>query len=148
MVLDKIENYKNYTNLSDRIGKALKYLQETNFTNMELGKHIIDEDNMFALLQEYQTKEPANCKLEGHHKYIDVQYMIKGDEVMGVTTLIHQVPYQKNVVDDYFFYNDDTSLINIKEGMFTIFFPDDLHMPCIKSGQIANVRKVVIKVRI
>jgi beta-galactosidase beta subunit len=40
----------------------------------------------FAIIQEYNTKEIKDCVLEGHVKYIDIQYIIQGVELMGVTT--------------------------------------------------------------
>ncbi len=86
--------------------------------------------------------------MEGHYKYIDIQYIILGVELMGVTTLANQTLVCKNEADDYSFYEGDSSLIKVDEGMFTIFFPDDLHMPCIKFNQISKVKKVVIKIRI
>jgi beta-galactosidase beta subunit len=42
--------------------------------------------SIFAIIQEYNTKEIKDCVLEGHVKYIDIQYIIQGVELMGVTT--------------------------------------------------------------
>lgn len=148
MVIDKISNYKLYAHLHDRIGKAFDYINHHDLDQMELGKHPIDHDDVFALIQEYETKDQADCKLEGHFKYIDLQYMIKGSEVMGVTTLTNQVSIIKNIEDDYAFYEGEPSFVKLEEGMFTLFFPDDLHMPCVKWLQASRVKKVVIKIRV
>lgn len=148
MVLDKIENYKLYTSLNERIARAFSYIRETDFSQMELGKHLIENENMFALVQAYNTKEIEDCKLESHKKYIDVQFMISGDEIMGINSLNDQEITEKNEVNDYFFYKGDYSSIRVNEGMFTIFFPDDLHMPCLKVENVMPVKKVVVKVKI
>jgi len=148
MVLDSIENYKLYTNLSERIAKAFEFITNNDLGNIALGKHIIDGDTVFALVQEYETKDAETCKLEAHYKYIDVQYVIKGTELMGINTLTNQLPVSKSEADDYAFYTDDCSFVKVNEGMFTIFFPNDLHMPCIKMNETATVKKVVVKVRI
>ena len=148
MVIDKIENHKLYIHLSEKISRAFKYIEETDLAQMESGKYLIDNDDIFALVQEYDTKERKECKLEGHYQYIDIQYIISGIELMGVTSLVDQIPIERNEVADYAFYDCDSSLIRVEAGMFTIFFPDDLHMPCIKLNQISKVKKVVIKVRI
>lgn len=148
MILDKIENYKIYTQLSERIAKAFTYIQATDFSQIELGKHLIDGDEIFALVQEYDTKDISECKLEGHVKYIDIQYVISGIERIGITTLKGQTPITVNEENDYYFYDCDSTLIELSSGMFTIFFPDDLHKPGIKFNESSNVRKVVIKVRI
>jgi YhcH/YjgK/YiaL family protein len=148
MILDKIENYKLYVNLSERIGKAFTYIKQTDFSKLEPGKYVIDNENIFALIQEYDTKEKTECKLESHFKYIDLQYMINGSERMGIASLSNQTIISKNEADDYAFYEGDCSVIIVETGMFTIFFPDDLHMPCLKLNQISKVKKVVIKIRI
>ena len=148
MIIDKIENYRLYTGLNKRISKAFDFIVKNDLTKMELGKHKIDGDKIFALLQEYDTKEVSEGKLERHFKYIDLQYVIQGAERMGVSTWTNQIPIDENQEADYAFYSGDSSLIKIDEGMFAIFFPHDLHMPCIKLNDISKVRKVVIKIMI
>ncbi len=148
MILDKIENYKLYANISNRINIAFDYLLNTDLEKIESGKHLIDGENIFALVQEYDTKEKEEGKLEGHYKYIDIQYVIKGVELMGVATLANQMLITKDIEKDYAFYDGDCSYIKVNEGMFAIFFSDDLHKPCIKFNEIAKVKKVVVKVSV
>jgi beta-galactosidase beta subunit len=38
--------------------------------------------SLFLIIQEYNTKEIKDCVLEGHVKYIDIQYIIQGVELM------------------------------------------------------------------
>lgn len=146
MVLDKIENYTRYANLSERMAKGFEFIKSTDLVQIESGTYKIDNDDIFAIVQEYETKEEKNTKLEGHKKYIDIQYVIKGVELMGVTTKKDQKITEVNEEKDYTFFEGETSLVRVEEGMFTIFFPDDLHRPCVKAGQIAKVKKVVVKV--
>lgn len=146
MILDKIENYKLYANINNRINKAFEYLINNNFEQIKPGKYTIDGDNIFALVQEYDTKEKEDGKLEGHYKYIDIQYLIKGSEQMGVTSLTNQMLIIKDIEKDYAFYDGDCSYIKVNEGMFTVFFPEDLHKPCIKLDKTSKVKKVVVKV--
>lgn len=148
MVIDKIENFKLYECLSERIAKAFTFINETDLSAIALGKYEIDKDDIFALVQEYDTKDENECKLEGHSRYIDVQYIISGVELIGVRLLKEQKPVTKNEENDYTFYEGDSDLIRIDKGMFAIFFPEDLHMPCIKSDQRSRVKKVVVKVKI
>lgn len=148
MVLDKIENFKHYEMLSEKIALAFAYINETDFSQIALGKYEIDKDEVFALVQEYDTKDKSEGKLEGHRRYIDVQYIVSGIELMGVTSLANQKLISRNDEDDYAFFEGDSSFVKVDAGMFAIFFPDDLHMPCIKFKQVSKVRKVVIKVRI
>jgi YhcH/YjgK/YiaL family protein len=148
MILDKIENAKIYAGLGERMVKAFAYINATDLLQTAVGKYDIDADDVFAIVQEYDSKELSDCKIEAHRKYIDVQYIVYGVELMGVTTLIDQQPVLINEENDYCIYEGDTSLIKVEAGMFTVFFPDDLHMPGIKFNQISSVKKVVVKVKI
>ena len=149
MIIDHLENAEIYSNMGDRIALALKYISETDFSLVEKGKYPIDGDLVYAVVSEYHTKPIADCKIEAHKKYIDVQYIISGEEAMGLTLLTDQrpsVPY--NEEKDCVFYNAPTSLVNFEPGMFAIYFPSDLHQPCISIGEGGEVKKVVVKVMV
>lgn len=62
MVIDKIENSKLYECLSERITKAFAFINETDLSSIALGKYEIDKDDIFALVQEYETKDKSECK--------------------------------------------------------------------------------------
>jgi YhcH/YjgK/YiaL family protein len=148
MILDTLENYQLYNAINERIAKGFDFLRTTDLDSLSSGKHDIDGDTIFALVQEYQTKPLNECKLESHKKYIDIQYVIRGEEMMGVTTQNNQKIIEVNEEKDYTFYESTTSLVRVSKGMFTIFFPDDLHQPCVQTESAAEVKKVVIKVLI
>jgi len=148
MIIDKIENLRLYEKLSPLFIKAFNYLEETDFNQLVSGKHLIDGDNVFALLQEYETKNAVDCMLEGHQKYIDIQYVLSGEEIMGIASYTNQKvlkPYHAD--NDIAFYDGEYSAVKVAKGNFTIFFPGDLHMPCLKVNVPAMVRKVVVKIR-
>lgn len=148
MVLDKIENSRLYAALGERIDKAFTWLRETDLTQTPVGKYEIDNDDVFALVNEYNTKEIGEGKLEGHRRFIDIQYMVAGTEQIGVTLLDNQDVVEANEDDDCTFYTGTPSLVTVKAGMFAIFFPHDLHMPGIKVSQVSKVKKVIVKVRV
>ena len=148
MILDTLENYQLYNAINERIAKGFDFLRNTDLDSLSSGKHDIDGDTIFALVQEYQTKPLNECKLESHKKYIDIQYVIRGEEMMGVTIQNNQKIIEVNEEKDYTFYEGNTSLVLVSKGMFTIFFPDDLHQPCVQIESAAEVKKVVIKVMI
>jgi YhcH/YjgK/YiaL family protein len=148
MILDSLENYQLYSSINERIAKGFDFLLHTDLDAIPSGKHDIEGDTIFALVQEYQTKPLAECKLESHKNYIDIQYVIRGEEFMGVTTKNNQKILEVNEDKDNTFYEGTTSLVRVSKGMFTIFFPDDLHQPCVQTELASEVKKVVIKVLI
>jgi len=148
MIIDKIENAHLYKNISERINKSFEYIRTTDLKNLPAGRYTIDGENIFALVSEYQTKSESEGKLEAHRKYIDVQYVISGEELMGYVPLGNQQILESyKEENDIVFYTGDKSFTKVSEGMFAIFFPEDVHMPGIASGKSSSVKKLVIKVR-
>jgi len=149
MIIDKIENSHLYNGLSKRIETAFEYIRKTELKIIQPGKYEIDGENIFALISEYKTKSEQEGKLEAHKKYIDVQYVIAGEELMGYAPLSNQTvlePYKEE--NDIVFYEGNKSIIKVSAGMFAIFFPEDVHMPGISAGKNSDVKKLVMKVRI
>ena len=125
MIIDKIENAHLYKNIGDRIKKSFSYIIQTDLKNLAPGKYEIDGENIFALVSKYETKLESEGKLEAHRKYIDVQYVIESEELMGYAPLGGQKvlePYKEE--NDIVFFTGDKSFTKVSEGMFAIFFPD------------------------
>jgi YhcH/YjgK/YiaL family protein len=149
MIIDKIENAKLYSSLNERIIKALNYIISTDLKNITEGRHDIDSDIIYALINIYDTKDREDCHLEAHRKYIDVQFVVSGSELFGYAPLLNQKPHSEyNSEKDFELFDEEPSFIKFETGMFAIFFPEDLHMPGIKINSHARVKKVVIKVMI
>lgn len=150
MIIDNLENSERYSLLHPLLEKALSYLKETNLHATAPGKYSIDGDNVFAIVQEYETLDAANEQMESHKEYMDVQYAISGVELVGLAVLNNQsVSKSYDAETDFMLYEDAPSFFaELAKGMFMIFFPTDLHMPCIKKEKPAAVKKIVIKVKI
>lgn len=149
MIIDKIENAKRYFSLSEGIKKALQFIQSNNLTTIEAGKHVIDGDNVFAIVSEYEPLELEYAVLEGHRRYIDVQYIISGCEQMGYMPLENQTPVEEyDEESDCILFEEDTPLVKMEAGMFAIFFPGDLHKPGVKHDDSGKVKKMVVKVKV
>jgi YhcH/YjgK/YiaL family protein len=148
MIIDTLQNAHLYFTLGNRFKKGFEYLTSTNLIALEPGKYQI-ADGIFALVSEYQTKFPEDAVPESHIKHADIQYMVTGQEFMGYTPYTGQTPtiaYDNN--KDITFYNVPTSLNLVSKGMFTIFFPTDIHQPSVMVNTSETVKKVVIKVEL
>lgn len=149
MIVDKIENAHLYAKTHIGINKALDYIKNTNFLELAKGKYEIEGDEIFAIVNEYETKSPEENLLESHIKYIDVQFIAEGIEQIGFTTLNNQKPVKLyDSVDDYMLFKEPYNLITLNKGMFAIFYPDDIHIPGLMAGTISKVKKVVVKVKL
>jgi biofilm protein TabA len=136
------------------IKKALAFLKETDFSQYENGKFFPEEgnDDQFFMVKHMTTKQVADAKPETHAKYLDIQFLFKGKERMGIVmadgsqTVMEDKLEEKDVI----FYKDiqDETFINMKEGDFCIFFPSDLHRPgCERDGQ-SDITKVLYKINV
>lgn len=150
MIIDTLENAGRYKTFSNGIATAFEYLHTTDLKNIAPGKYEIDGENIFAIVQEYQTLDAVNEQMEAHKKYIDVQYMIDGNEQVGLAILKGLVPSTAyDEATDFMLFSEPPSFFSkLESGMFMIFFPTDLHMPCIKINESTIVKKVVIKVKV
>ena len=149
MILDTIENADQYKLLGKRMATALDYMKTADLSTIDPGKYEIEGSDIFALVQDYDTKNRLECKLESHRKYIDIQYLLKGIEFVGHTLLNNQTPVKEySSEDDYMLFSEESSFFELKPTMFAIFHPSDLHMPSVFEKQPEKVRKVVIKVKI
>lgn len=150
MVIDKLEHADRYTALGYGIRKALEYLQNTDFADIAAGKHVIDGDELFAIVQEYDTMDSVSEQMESHRKYTDVQYVASGVELVGHSLLGNQqVSKEYSEEEDFMLYtNKPDFYTQMAAGTFMIFFPTDLHMPCLRVDGAVRVKKVVVKVKI
>ena len=147
MVSDSIENAHLYYNLSPRIEEALKFLETTDFTDAEEGRIDIDGDNIYALVQRYNTKPEDEGKWEAHRKYTDIQMVVEGSESVCVVNVDYlDIIQEYNIEKDVEFYEGDGDFLQLNEGEFVILFPHDAHMPGIEVEESDKVLKVVIKV--
>ena len=149
MITDVLENAPLYEGLNEKFKKAFAYLRETDFTAIENGKYEINGDNIFAILNEFETKDKHECEAEAHKKHIDIQYVVKGTEMFGYVPLTTQKPViDYDEINDVAIYKEDVSYIKLEAGMFIIFYPTDLHQPEVREFEPVTVKKVVVKIKI
>lgn len=149
MITDLLSNSDLYKNVHPRLAAGLNWLRTTDLASLPLGKAVIDGEHLFALIQEYSPKGPELGKLEAHRRYWDIQYVASGEERMGWVNLGEVTlsePY--NPEREVAFFTGKCNFIRVPAGSFTIFAPQDVHMPGVapEGGTAGLVRKVVVKV--
>ncbi|MBP1990802.1 YhcH/YjgK/YiaL family protein [Paenibacillus eucommiae] len=153
MILGDLKHWeaeKSY--FSPDICKAVDFLKSTDFSKLENGKHEIDGERMFVMINEGATKPKEDLKAESHKSYMDVQYVISGEEKIGLARLTDEQIITDDLMEssDAYLYGhlqDEMELI-LKAGTFVVFFPADLHRPSCTLEQSTVVRKAVVKILI
>lgn len=153
MIVDTLANRHLYTQLSPRLATALAHLADTDFSQLEIGNYPLEGKDIFVIVNDYQTVPKHTAPFEVHQQYIDVQFVVSGEEEFGYLPLADQTPSKAYFADhDYANYDYESNkqaaaFIPLKAGMFALFFPGDIHMPG-TSDTPQQVRKVVIKVKV
>ena len=150
MILDQLDNALLYGALGRNIAIGLALLNEESIQQAAPGKYEVDGENLFYIVDEYKTKPIEAGRLEIHHKYMDIQYIVTGCECIGIAPLeglTEQAPYDGE--KDLAFYNTDPAMskLVLKSGMFAIFWPNEPHMPGRTVENTERVKKIVIKIR-
>ena len=149
MIYDTLDHLEAYRGVHPGVMRGLELLRDTDFSQWEDGRHEIDGERLFILLQSYETK-PENDTPEAHRKYIDIQYLLSGQEQMGVGPLEEMTEeVEARPEGDIWFYHGPLSTILLSGRRFTALWPGDAHAPCIAVDQKpAPCRKCVVKVRV
>ena len=150
MIIDKISNGHLYNNISESIAKALEILQDKQITQKEDGRYEVDGDNLFYMIQRYKTMPLEEGRLEAHKKYIDVQFIAQGQELIGhcnIDNLKVEQPYDPD--GDVVFYEvpEKINTVILTAGSFCILYPHDNHMPSRQVDGPSEVLKIVVKVK-
>ena len=146
MILDKLSNVNMYEHLHPRLTKGLQFLRENDLDSLEVGTYQIEEDKVFVMIQEYDTKLPEVCRFEAHYRYADIQYVIQGVEKMEYTHISEAKVAETDKEKDLMFLEAEGDTFLVKAGSFAIFTPEDAHIPGMCADQPQPIRKAVVKV--
>ena len=151
MIFDKLENYEQYTMLNGSLKKGFEFLKNTDLKNLKDGRYEIDGSKIYANVQTLTTKQKDLKRWEAHRDYIDIQYVIKGKECMGfgLKKDFKEIEEEYNKEKDIeFLKGNKFNYINVEEGNFVIFFPNDIHAPMLSVENDIEIKKVIVKVKI
>lgn len=153
MIFGDLQNYEQEKKaLPAVLQTGVLFLKNTDLENLSIGRHDIDGDGMFALVSEYELEPKEKKQPESHQKYIDIQYVVRGEEVIGhsLLTSSYEVAKDELATRDLLFYKSaeyEADMV-LRPGVYGIFFPNDVHRPgCISSGP-CQVKKIVIKIAV
>lgn len=149
MILDKLSESARYAALHPDFARAFEFLSTTNLGRLTSGRHEIDGERLFVLIDQQDGRGRDGARLEAHRKYIDVQYTFEGMEEIGWSPLDACRPPTGGFDEakDIGFFNDDrpATWLSVPPGLFAIFFPEDAHAPLAGRGLL---KKAVVKIRL
>lgn len=149
MIYDKADNIEIYAAISEDLRLGLEFLRDID-PGIEKGVHQLSP-RVRAIVSEYSTKPENEYGYEAHREYIDIQYLISGEEKIASLPL----EYLKETKA----YNPDVDAAFYKEAevrpqesiignrYFAVYFPQDGHMPGLAVTAPSQVKKVVVKIK-
>lgn len=150
MIYDHIKNIERYLKMHPGLAEGLRFLQSA-VADLAVGRHELGGGN-YANVESYQTAKTNPAGYESHKKFIDIQYLLAGEEnvlVSDVKDLQCSSPYDAG--RDAAFYHHDPKAIGeftIGNGYFLVLFPEDAHEPKLCAHEPEEVKKVVVKIEI
>ena len=147
MIIDKIENLKNYVSLNPYFAKVVEFLEKTDLNSLENGKHEIDGKDCFVNIMDTKGKTKEAPVMATHVRMLDTQIPLNEDEIYGYTPTVDLPAAEYNAEKDVTKYPGvmGESFCVCHPGMMAIFFPEDGHQPCIGSAE--SIHKAVFKIK-
>ena len=136
------------------IQKPLEILRTTDVSEMHHGKYPLDGDKLILQINEITTGPKNTKRPEVHRDYIDVQYMVHGQELIGFYPDCKDGVVQEDLLEekDVLFYEERSDvnelMLPMTDGCYAVFFPEDVHRPCCMMDAPEDVKKIVLKVRV
>ena len=147
MIIDKLENLKNYASVNPLFPKVVEFLQQNDLNALEAGKHEIVGKDLFVNIQMAKGRTPAEAIIETHNNMIDIQIPLSDAETFGYTQRDALPEAEYNAEKDITKIPDlaADSYITCQPGMMAIFFPQDGHAPCLAG--VPEIKKAIFKVK-
>ena len=147
MIIDKVENLKNYAQVNPLFPKVVEFIEQHDLNALEPGKYEIEGKDLFVNIQMAKGRTPEAAVIETHNKMIDIQIPLSDAETFGYT--------QRDLLPDAE-YNEEKDITKIPDlaaesyitcqpGMMAIFFPQDGHAPFITDAPM--LRKAIFKIK-
>lgn len=153
MVFDQIKNAKQYYGLGAGIEQVLRFYESYQDDGKDLPEQTeLDGEKIFLIGMNYTGGEEDGVEMEAHRNYVDVMYVVEGEEKF------YYKPFAsaQNILTEYDADDDcvmlgidrDVASVHFPAGYFAIFFPQDAHLAAQLWGKPAKVRKFIAKVRL
>lgn len=148
MILDHLERADRYAGLHGRFATALEYLRKPQIAEISSGRHAIDGDDLFIIIEKVEGRGRELARVEYHRRYIDIQFVISGMEQIGWISIddCQQSLQPYDLQTDVGFYAEPpVTWFTLQPGTLAIFFPEDGHAPLAGSGP---AHKAIVKIAV
>ena len=150
MIIDTIQNAPKYYCHGGLVEEALRYLVETDFSKLALGEYKVHGDDIISKIRTFPDggKDITKCGWEGHHEFMDIHYVLEGEERFGYAEIGQMKETFYNTENDTADFEGEGTIFTLYPGMFALVDLNDIHLPATRDRDLAPLRKVTLKVRV
>lgn len=149
MILDNIRYIDTYRNLGQFFPIAIDFLKTQNLELLTPGRFAVSGEDVYCIVQEQMNgHEPQIWEM--HQRYVDIQFIIAGNERIGVFPLhdLTVVPFFPEGSDNAVTSDLNGTYYDLNPGDYLILFPQDVHKPNCPGKGSAYSKKIIVKVQI
>ena len=151
MIVANLEHLKDQVVLTPNMLTAIEFLLAHGHDFHPAGRKAVDGDKVFVEVQSYQTIVGDTPTFEGHKSYVDIQYVVEGEEIIAwsnIDDVSITTPYDPAKGDFWLGTAPPKAVtkVHLKAGQLAVLYPTDGHAPRQAIGGSAPVRKLVVKV--
>lgn len=149
MIYDELSQLSRYRGLHTNIDLAIDYLEKTDLTQLDSGRHEVAEDKVFALVQDNTLNDQPSDSFEYHERYMDLQFLLTGNESFRYTRTAEAIIQEFDAKDDFGLIRSSRALdLELDGQTFVMVWPGEYHQPSQLGRGQRLVRKVVVKILI
>ena len=147
MVIDTLDNLKNYESTCPLFKDVVAFLNENDLNSLPEGKTFSNGGDLFVNITTAKGKTADEAVMETHKVMIDIQIPLDVAETYGYTPLCKLPDVEYNAEKDITKYPGvkAESYVTCTPGMFAIFYPQDGHAPCISDAP--GIKKAIFKIK-
>ena len=150
MIVDAIRDLERYR--VPFLGEIAAFLMTHDLLQLPVGETEIMGRDLFVRIADAETRPSAEGRFETHRVYADLQYVVRGEEIMQLAPGDVLTPLTEyDVPGDYQFWSaaGSESSFLVRSGEFVIFWPGEAHRPSCSPGERpVKVKKLVFKIRV
>lgn len=130
--------------------RAIQAVQALDVAGMAPGRYPLEGDDLFYLVQDATPRAVADSLTENHRKYADVQIPVTARERFGFSLPQADLVAQQSMYEErdiaLFSTPANEFFMDVEPGAYVVFFPQELHRPCVAIDNTTPFRKLVIKI--
>lgn len=151
MITNNLSKIDEYDYKNERFQTAFEFLRNTDLMALTPGTEIPLGPGVLAKVQEYTTDPEETRKFETHRDYFDIQFVVKGEEFIGIVPAAGLIPngtYDPSTDIQYYQNPPKHGGAVLRDSDFVIIPPHDAHRPNCQVMGPSLVRKIVVKVKV